>query len=214
MKASKTASPRFSMSRSHMKWKIKYNAARRRVGFARTAGTSKRKKKRQLVFSSRFIEVEGIDGRMDGWIEEVELTLDQSRPLPPRVAHALPLPALAPDDGVDVPVDDLRILVAEPALVARVAADLQLQAVAPPARGDVAGLVELDAALEQDGEEEGAGFALGCVVGWEGRRGDEAFVFVLEEDRAAGGSVVGAAAGHLGRVFHVGELVVGHVLLD
>lgn len=136
-----------------------------------------------------------------------KLTFRQIGPLPPRITLALSQLALPPDDRVDVPVDDLRVLVLEVALVVCVIHDLQLQASAPaPLRGDVLGGLDRHFPLEEDGREKLAGFSESGVVGRHGCRGDEPFVFVLEEDGSSGGLVVGAASSQHGWVFHVGGL--------
>jgi hypothetical protein len=126
--------------------------------------------------------------------------------LPARISLTLSLPALAPDDGVDVPVDDLGILVLEVALVNLEVFGVQLQAVAPPVRGDGFGGVDRDASLEQDVDEEFADFAERGVVGGHRCSWDEGLVFMLEEDRSSWKVVVANASGHPGGELYVGGL--------
>ena len=95
----------------------------------------------------------------------IKLTFRQIGPLPPRISLALAQLALPSDDRVDVPVDDLGVLVLEPAPVGIEALDVQLQAVAPPARGDGFGSVDRHFSFEQDVDEELADFAERGVVG-------------------------------------------------
>jgi hypothetical protein len=127
--------------------------ASKRIGCTRSPGTAE--------YIGKFPRLVSDSNRT--WIDK--LTLCQIGPLPARISLTLSLPALAPDDGVDVPVDDLGILVLEVALVGLEVFGVQLQAVAPPVRGDGFGGVDRDASLEQDVDEEFADFAERGVVG-------------------------------------------------